>query len=412
MVHQLWLIIISNKRNWVINNMNIERTVYLDHAATTAVHPDVLAEMLPYFTENFGNPSSIYSVGRTAHEALDVARHRVATGINAYDKEIYFTASGSEADNWALKGVALANQSKGKHIISTCIEHPAILNTLKYLEKNEGFDVTRLPVDENGYISLTELESNIRQDTVLVTIMFANNEIGTVQPIAEIGEICRKHDVIFHTDAVQALGAVPIDVQKLNVDLMSMSSHKIYGPKGVGCLYIRKGINVSPLVHGGHQERGKRAGTENLSGIVGFGKAVELACSNIEENIKYLSELRDYTKELIESRISHIKFNGGFESRLPGNLNVSIRYIEGESILLMLDMHGICASSGSACTSGSLDPSHVLLAIGLPHEIAHGSVRISLGLENTREDVEYFVDVLETTVNRLREMSPLWKKGE
>jgi len=410
MVHQHLLIIINNVLGE--NIMNKDKIVYLDHAATTAVRKEVLEEMLPCFSDNYGNPSSIYSVGRNAKEYLDLARHRVAEGINAYDREVYFTASGSEADNWAIKGVARANSSKGKHIISTVIEHPAVLNTLKHLEKNEGFEITRLSVDENGYISLEELENNIREDTVLVTVMFANNEIGTIQPIGEIGEICKKHDVIFHTDAVQALGAVPIDVQKLNIDLMSMSSHKIYGPKGVGCLYIRKGINIQPLVHGGHQERGKRAGTENLAGVVGFGKAVELACGNIDENIKYLSDLRDYTKELIENRISHIKFNGGFENRLPGNLNVSIRFIEGESILLMLDMHGICASSGSACTSGSLDPSHVLLAIGLPHEIAHGSVRVSIGLENTKEDMEYFVDVLETTVNRLRELSPLWKKGE
>ena len=389
-----------------------KKVIYLDHAATTAVHDEVLLEMLPYFTENYGNPSSIYSVGRTARAAVDKARKQIADSISAYEREIYFTGSGSEADNWAIKGVARAHAKKGKHIISSCIEHPAVLNTLKYLEKNEGYEVTLLPVDSEGYVSVSDVEQAIRPDTILVSIMFANNEIGTIQPIKQIGEVCRKHDVIFHTDAVQAFGVVRIDVNDLNVDLLTMSSHKIYGPKGIGALYIRKGINVDSLVHGGHQERNKRAGTENLAGIVGFGKAAELCYTDFDKKIAHLTELRDYAKELIEKEISDIRFNGGFDNRLPGNLNVSIKYIEGESILLMLDLNGICASSGSACTSGSLDPSHVLLAIGLPHEIAHGSLRITFGRENTKEDVEYFVETLKATVERLRDMSPLWKKGE
>lgn len=393
----------------------MNKPIYMDYSATTYVKPEVLEEMLPYFTEKFGNPSSIYSLSRETKKAIDKARDRVSKAINADSNEIYFTAGGSEADNWALKGVAFANFNKGNHIITTKIEHHAILHTCEYLEKH-GFEVTYLPVDEYGFISLKDLENAITEKTILVSVMFANNEIGTIEPIKEIGKLCREKKIIFHTDAVQAVGSVPIDVKDMNIDLLSMAAHKIYGPKGTGALYIRKGVKIDNLVHGGGQERAKRAGTENIAGIVGLGKAIELATSNLEENSKRLAALRD---RLVEGllKIPYSRLNGPVkENRLPGNSNICFRFIEGEAILLLLDSMGICASSGSACTSGSLDPSHVLLAIGLPHEIAHGSLRLSLGAGNTEEEIDYAIETVGKVVTRLREMSPLWddflKKGE
>lgn len=393
----------------------MNKPVYMDYAATTYVKKQVLEEMLPYFTEHYGNPSSIYSLSRETKKAIDLARDRVSKSINAESNEIYFTGGGSEADNWALKGVAFANRNKGNHIITTKIEHHAVLHACQYLEKH-GFEVTYLEVDEYGFISLEDLKNAITHKTILVSIMFANNEIGTIQPIKEIGEICRERKVLFHTDAVQAVGNAPIDVKEMNIDLMSMAAHKIYGPKGTGVLYIRRGVKIDNLIHGGAQERARRAGTENVPGIVGFGKAIELAVSNMEEHNKKLSKLRD---KLIKGllKIPYTRLNGPLgENRLPGNVNVCFRFIEGEAILLLLDSMGICASSGSACTSGSLDPSHVLLAIGLPHEIAHGSLRLSLGDSNTEEEADYVIETVEKVVNRLRDMSPLWddflKKGE
>lgn len=393
----------------------MNKPIYMDYAATTYVKPEVLEEMLPYFTEHFGNPSSVYSLSRETRKAIDTARDRVAKAINAETNEIYFTGGGSEADNWALKGVAFANMNKGNHIITTTIEHHAILHACEYLEKH-GFEVTYLPVDEYGVVNIKDLEAAITDKTILVSIMFANNEIGSIQPIKEIGKLCREKKILFHTDAVQAVGNVAIDVKEMNVDLLSMAAHKIYGPKGTGALYIRKGVRTDNLVHGGGQERARRAGTENVAGIVGFGKAIEIAVLNMEEHSKKLSVLRD---RLIAGllKISHTRLNGPrSENRLPGNVNVCFRFIEGEAILLLLDAMGICASSGSACTSGSLDPSHVLLAIGLPHEIAHGSLRLSLGDSNTEEEVDYVIETVEKVINRLREMSPLWddflKKGD
>lgn len=393
----------------------MNKPIYMDYAATTYVKPEVLEEMLPYFTEKFGNPSSIYSLSRETKKAIDKARDRVSKAINADSNEIYFTAGGSEADNWALKGTAFANFNKGNHIITTKIEHHAILHTCEYLEKH-GFEVTYLPVDEYGFISLKDLEASITDKTILVSVMFANNEIGTIEPIKEIGKLCREKKIIFHTDAVQAVGSVPIDVKDMNIDLLSMAAHKIYGPKGTGALYIRKGVKIDNLVHGGGQERAKRAGTENIAGIVGLGKAIELATSNLEENSKRLAALRD---RLVEGllKIPYSRLNGPVNgNRLPGNSNICFRFIEGEAILLLLDSMGICASSGSACTSGSLDPSHVLLAIGLPHEIAHGSLRLSLGAGNTEEEIDYAIETVGKVVTRLRDMSPLWddflKKGE
>lgn len=393
----------------------MNKPIYMDHAATTYVKPEVLEEMLPYFTEHFGNPSSVYSLSRETRKAIDTARDRVAKAINAEANEIYFTGGGSEADNWALKGVAFANINKGNHIITTTIEHHAILHACEYLEKH-GFEVTYLSVDEYGAVNIKELEAAITDKTILVSIMFANNEIGSIQPIKDIGKLCREKKILFHTDAVQAVGNIEIDVKEMNIDLLSMAAHKIYGPKGTGALYIRKGVRIDNLVHGGGQERARRAGTENVAGIVGFGKAIESAVLNMEEHSKKLSALRD---RLIEGllKISHTRLNGPrYENRLPGNVNVCFRFIEGEAILLLLDAMGICASSGSACTSGSLDPSHVLLAIGLPHEIAHGSLRLSLGDTNTEEEVDYVIETVEKVVKRLREMSPLWddflKKGD
>lgn len=392
------------------------RQVYMDYSATTYVKPEVLKEMMPYFTEKFGNPSSFYSISRETSKAIDEARIKVAKALNAEPSEIYFTGGGSEADNWAIKGIASANKNKGNHIITTKIEHHAILHTCEYLEKN-GFDVTYLDVNEEGFIDLEELKNAITDKTILVSVMYANNEIGTLEPIEEIGKICKERKVLFHTDAVQAVGNVPIDVKAQNIDLLSLAGHKIYGPKGIGVLYIRKGVKIHNLIHGGGQERARRAGTENIAGIVGLGKAIELATNNLEEHSKKLSTLRDkLIKGLLE--VPYTKLNGPKDGnkRLPGNVNVCFKFIEGESILLSLDFEGVCASSGSACTSGSLDPSHVLLAIGLPHEIAHGSLRLSLGDGNSEEDVDYVLKVIPPIIERLRNMSPLWedfiKKGE
>lgn len=385
------------------------KIIYFDHAATTPVKPEVLEEMMPYFTSKFGNASSIYSIGRESKKAIEEAREKVAKAIGAMPREIFFTGSGSEADNWAIKGVAYSNRAKGNHIITTAIEHHAVLHTCQYLE-SDGFEVTYLPVDENGLVSPEQVRKAIKPNTILITIMFANNEIGTVQPIAEIGKIAKENNVYFHTDAVQAVGNIPINVNEMNIDLLSLSSHKFYGPKGVGALYVRKGVKITNFLHGGAQERGRRASTENIPGIVGLGKAIELATNNIEQYNKKLIELRDRTIEEITKKIPFVKLNGDRYKRLPGNVNFSFEFIEGESLLLMLDMKGIAASSGSACTSGSLDPSHVLLAIGLDHEIAHGSLRITFGDENTHEDVDYLMEVLPMIVERLREMSPLYEK--
>ncbi len=384
------------------------RMIYLDHAATTYVKPEVFEAMKPYFCEHFGNASSIYSLGRESKKAVEEAREKVAKALGAEPREIYFTASGSEADNWALKGIAGANKKKGNHIITSAIEHPAVLNSCKYLE-GEGFEVTYLPVDNDGVISLEELKKAIKDTTILISIMFANNEIGTIQPIQEIGAIAREKGILFHTDAVQAIGNVAIDVQKMNIDLLSLSGHKFYGPKGVGALYVRKGVKISSFIHGGAQERGKRASTENLPGVIGLGKAIELASQNMEAYNKKLLELREKTIEGLMAKIPYIRLNGHRTSRLPGNVNISFEFIEGESLLLMLDMMGVCGSSGSACSSGSLDPSHVLMAIGLPHEIAHGSLRLTFGDDNTLEDVDYILEEIPKIVNKLRDMSPLYE---
>jgi len=386
-----------------------ERQVYFDHAATTPVKREVLDAMMPYFSEAYGNPSSIYALGRKSRKAIEEAREKVAGVLNADPSEIFFTGSGTEADNWAIKGVAYANAKKGKHIITSAIEHHAILHTCNYLE-SEGYEVTYLPVDADGLVSPEDVEKAIRPDTILVSIMTANNEIGTIQPIAEIGRITRSKNVLFHTDAVQAVGHMKLDVKELNVDLLSLSAHKFYGPKGVGALYIRKGTKITQYMHGGAQERNRRASTENVPGIVGLGKAIELAHENMETSNKKLITLRDRLINEVLEKIPYVRLNGHREKRLPGNVNFSFEYLEGESLLLMLDMKGIAGSSGSACTSGSLDPSHVLLAIGLPHEIAHGSLRLTLGEDNTDEDIDYLMEVLPPIVERLREMSPLYNK--
>lgn len=391
------------------------KNVYMDYSATTYVKPEVLEEMLPYFTEKFGNPSSFYGISRETKRSIDKAREQVAEALNCLPDEVYFTGGGSEADNWAIKGIASAHKNKGNHIITTKIEHHAVLHTCAYLEKN-GFDVTYLDVNEEGLINLEDLKNAITDKTILVSIMFANNEIGTIQPIKEIGEICRDKNIFFHTDAVQAVGNVPVDVKDMNIDMLSLAGHKIYGPKGIGVLYIKKGIKIDNLIHGGAQERNRRAGTENIAAIVGLGKAMELAHNNLEEHMKKLTLLRD---KLIDGllKIPYTRLNGPKgDKRLPGNVNVCFRFIEGESILLSLDFKGVCASSGSACTSGSLDPSHVLLAIGLPHEIAHGSLRLTMGEGSTEDDVDYVLEVVPPIIERLRNMSPLWddflKKGE
>ena len=382
------------------------KRIYLDHAATTPVDPAVVETMLPFFTEYFGNPSSVYTEGRGVKKSIEAARLQIAKAINADPREIYFTGSGSEADNWAIKGIAMKNQAKGKHIITSTIEHHAVLHTCEYLEK-QGFEVTYLPVDEYGLISLDDLRNAIRTDTILVTIMFANNEIGTVEPIKEIGEIVKEKGIIFHTDAVQALGNIPVDVKDLNVDLPSISAHKIYGPKGIGALFIRKGVPIDNLIHGGAQERKKRAGTENTAEIVAFGKAAEMASEHLEENAAHMKELRDLLIKGVMDNIPQVRLNGHPEKRLPGNANFCFDYIEGESILLSLDIIGIAGSSGSACTSGSLDPSHVLLAIGLPAGVAHGSLRLTIGKHTTVEDINYVVENLIQIIERLRLMSPI-----
>lgn len=380
---------------------------YFDNAATTPVREEVLQEILPYFREYYGNASSIYSIAKESKKALEAARAKVAAAIGATPDEIYFTAGGSESDNMALRGVVNASKKEKKHIITTKIEHHAILHTAEFLE-TKGVDVTYLNVDEFGKISLEELENAIRPETVLISVMFANNEIGTIQPIAEIGEIAKKHGVLFHTDAVQAVGHVPIDVEKLQVDLLSMSGHKLGAPKGIGAIYIRKGTRISPLIFGGAQEKKLRAGTENIAGIVGLGKAAELAVAEMEETTKKLIALRDKLIHGILKSIPDSRLNGHPTDRLPGNCNISFSYIEGESLLLLLDALGIAASSGSACTSGSLDPSHVLMAIGLPHEIAHGSLRLTIDRENTEEQVDFILEKLPGLVQRLRDMSPVY----
>ncbi len=385
-----------------------DRNIYLDHAATTPVRKEVVEAMLPYFIDRFGNPSSIYSIGRTSKKAVEEAREKVARSIGAEPREIFFTGSGTEADNWAIKGAAYANRKKGSHIITTAIEHHAVIHTCQYLE-SDGFEVTYLPVDADGLITAEQVRSAIRPDTILITVMFANNEIGTIQPIAEIGRVAKENGIYFHTDAVQAMGNVKINVSDLNIDILSMSSHKFYGPKGIGALYIRRGVKLTSFMHGGAQERGRRASTENVPAIVGLAKALEIASENMDQHNKKLTALRDRTINEIQHKIPFVKLNGHREKRLPGNVNFSFEFIEGESLLLMLDMKGIAASSGSACTSGSLDPSHVLLAIGLPHETAHGSLRITFGEENTDQDVDYLMEVLPEIVQRLREMSPLYE---
>ena len=384
-------------------------TIYLDNNATTKTDEEVVKTMMPYLLDNYGNPSSIYKLGRENRKVVEESREKIAEILNCKPDEIYFTSGGSESDNTAIRGIAYSYKNKGNHIITSKIEHPAVLETCKQLEK-EGFEVSYISVGENGIINLEELKNAIKPTTTLITIMFANNEIGTIQPIEEIGKIAKEHNIIFHTDSVQAIGSVEIDVEKLNIDSLSWSAHKFYGPKGIGVLYVKKGIKFNKFINGGHQEKNKRAGTENVVGIVGLSKAMELAYRDLEEHNKKIKELRDYYVSQVKEKIPYIKINGDMEKRLPGNSNISFRFIEGESLLLNLDLKGICASSGSACTSGSLDPSHVLLAIGLPHEIAHGSLRISIGKYNTKEEIDYVVESLVEIVGRLREMSPLWEK--
>ncbi len=387
-----------------------QRFVYADHSATTGVRPEVLEAMLPYLKEEYGNPSSIYKKARTAKEALEKARDQVAKAIGAKSAtEVFFTGSGTEADNWALKGIFEAYANKGNHIITTAVEHHAILHTCEYLEKVRGAKITYLPVDSEGFVRLDALKDAITDETILVSVIAANNEIGTINPIKEIAEICHEKGVLLHVDAVQAIGNIPIDVQEMGIDLLSMSGHKFYAPKGVGALYVKKGVRLPSFIHGGDQERKKRAATENIPGIVGMGVAIELAVAEMEERNRTLIPLRDRLINEIEEKIPFAKLNGPREKRLPGHVNFSFEFIEGESLLLLLDMAGICASSGSACTSGSLDPSHVLMAIGLPHEIAHGSLRLTLGRENTAEDVDYIMEKLPPIVERLREMSPLYE---
>ncbi len=385
--------------------------IYFDNAATTPLAKDVLDKMMPYLTDNYGNASSIYEIGRRSRAAIDEARDRVAKCLGADASEIYFTSGGSESDNWAIKGLCSAKKSKGNHIITTAIEHHAVLHTLKSLEK-EGFEVTYLPVDEDGLISLDDLKNAIKDTTILITIMFANNEIGTIEPIEEAAKIAKEKGITFHTDAVQAIGAVKINVHEMGIDMLSLSAHKFNGPKGMGALYIRKGLRINNFINGGAQESGRRAGTENTPGIIGLSYALEKATAGIDEKVKKLTALRDYAIEEIEKTIPYCRLNGHRTKRLCGNINFSFRFIEGESLLLMLDMKHIAASSGSACTSGSLDPSHVLLAIGLPHEIAHGSLRISLGVQNTKEEIDVLLKELPKIVDRLRQMSPLYEGVE
>ncbi len=385
-----------------------KRLIYLDNAATTRTAPEVVEAMLPYFSELYGNPSSVYEFSQKSREAVTKARETIAKSLGARTEEIYFTAGGSESDNWALKAAAEAYQGKGNHILTTKIEHHAVLHTGQWLEK-QGCEVTYLDVDENGTVKLEELKKAIRPTTILISIMFANNEIGTIQPVKEIGEIAREHGILFHTDAVQAFGQLPINVDELNIDMLSSSAHKLNGPKGIGFLYIRKGVKIRSFLHGGAQERKRRAGTENVPGIVGYGAAVERAMRNMEERTAKERVLRDYLIDRILREVPYTRLNGHRQNRLPNNANFSFQFIEGESLLIMLDMEGICGSSGSACTSGSLDPSHVLLAIGLPHEIAHGSLRLTLSDETTEEELDHVVDAVKKIVEKLRGMSPLYE---
>ncbi len=384
-----------------------EKLIYMDHSATTATDPDVVQAMLPWFTERYGNPSSLYRLARDSKNAVEDARSKVAKAIGARQDEIFFTSGGTESDNWALIGGALSHQKKGNHIITSAIEHHAILHTCQYLEK-QGFQVTYLPVDETGKVKIEDLKRAITDKTILVSIMFANNEIGTIQPIQEIGALCREKNILFHTDAVQAIGNVKIDVQEMQIDMLSLSAHKFYGPKGIGALYIRKGVRIDSYLHGGAQERKKRAGTENVAGIVGLGTAIEKAAGSLDENTTRIRMLRDRLLEQIITTIPHCSLNGHRTDRLPGNINISFEFIEGESLLLLLDHAGIAASTGSACSSGSLEPSHVLMAIGVPIEIAHGSLRLTLGCENSEEDIAYVCEELRKAVERLRTMSPLY----
>ena len=386
----------------------MSRFVYLDNAATTSTKKEVVDAMYPFFTESFGNPSSVYDFAAKNKKAVNDSRQTIADALHADVRDIYFTAGGSESDNWALIATAEAYENKGKHIITSKIEHHAILHTCDYLE-SRGFEITYIDVDENGILKLDELKKAIRPDTILISVMFANNEIGTIQPIKEIGEIAKEHDILFHTDAVQAFGQIPINVDELHIDMLSASGHKLHGPKGIGFLYIRKGLKLRSFIHGGAQERKRRAGTENVPGLVGLGKAVSIAVETMDERIKHETEVRDYMIEKIKKTIPYCRLNGDRTKRLPNNVNFSFQFVEGESLLIMLDMEGICASSGSACTSGSLDPSHVLLAIGLPHEIAHGSLRMTLSEETTIEDADYVIDKLQGIVAKLRSMSPLYE---
>lgn len=387
---------------------HMSKLIYLDNAATTKVHPEVLDAMLPYFSEDYGNPSSIYSFAGKSKQAVEESRETIAQFIGAKPNEIYFTGGGSESDNWALKATAFAKKEQGNHIITSAIEHHAVLHTCQYLEK-QGFEVTYVGVDENGVIKLDELKAAIRPTTILISVMFANNEIGTIEPIKEIGEIASQNNILFHTDAVQAYGHIPIDVEELHIDMLSASGHKIYGPKGIGVMYLRNSAKLGAFVHGGAQERNRRAGTHNVPGIVGFGKATELAGDTMEERAAYEKKLRDHLIDGLLEQIPHSRLNGHRTERLPNNVNISFEYIEGESMLILLDQKGICASSGSACTSGSLDPSHVLLAIGLPHEKAHGSLRLTLSEETTQEDVDFVIEQVKANVERLRSMSPLYE---
>lgn len=386
----------------------MEKLIYLDNAATTALKPEVFEAMKPYFLDNYSNPNSVYTFAEQSRQAVDEARETIAGLLGAKANEIYFTAGGSESDNWAIKGCAEAFADKGRHIITTRIEHHAVLHTCEYLEK-KGYEITYLDVDEYGLISLEALEQAIRPDTILITIMFANNEIGTVEPVREIGAIAKKHGVLFHTDAVQAFGHLPIDVNEMNIDMLSASAHKFNGPKGIGFFYMRNTAKLGAYIHGGAQERSKRAGTSNVPGIVGMAKAAQLAAENMEKNNQKTAEIRDHLIERVLAEIPYARLNGHPKQRLSNNANFCFRFIEGESLLIMLDQKGICASSGSACTSGSLDPSHVLLAIGLPHEIAHGSLRLTLSEETALEDADYTVDSLKAIVERLRSMSPLYE---
>ncbi len=386
----------------------MEKKIYLDNAATTKTRPEVVEAMLPYFNELYGNPSSVYEFATQNKKAVDEARNTIAKALGAENNEIYFTGSGTEADNWALKAVVDAYASKGNHIITSKIEHHAILHTCEYLEKH-GVEVTYVDVDESGIIKLDQLEKAIRPTTILISVMFANNEIGTIQPIKEIGAIAKKHNILFHTDAVQAFCQIPMDVNELNIDMLSASAHKLNGPKGIGFLYIRKGVKIRSFIHGGGQERQRRAGTENVPGIVGFGKAVEIAQATMSERTEQEKKLRDLLMKRVMEEIPFVRVNGDKVRRLPNNANFSFQFIEGESLLIMLDMNNICGSSGSACTSGSLDPSHVLLAIGLPHEIAHGSLRLTVNEEITEDEINYTIDRIKEIVEKLRKMSPLYE---